>query len=235
MGDVPAERTCRKCGQTKPLELFQKNSRVQTGRTNHCKACVAAIAMAWHEANRERHNASMRARDPEKDRAYWAMHPEQKKAKGIRYTRSHAEENRERAKAWYHANKERASEIARARYATHRAEVLEKWRLWREEHPEDAKARDRLNYERYTEKYHKYARQRQDALRANQELNGRHTEEEWQAKLVEFSGRCAHCGTTDRLSRDHIIPLSRGGNDLIDNIQPLCVPCNARKGTKIIP
>ncbi len=41
--------------------------------------------------------------------------------------------------------------------------------------------------------------------------------------------KCANCETTERLSLDHIVPLSKGGIHDIDNWQCLCVPCNSRK------
>lgn len=43
---------------------------------------------------------------------------------------------------------------------------------------------------------------------------------------------CLECGTTDRLSLDHIIPWSAGGSDKPDNLRTLCVPCNSRKGAR---
>lgn len=43
---------------------------------------------------------------------------------------------------------------------------------------------------------------------------------------------CACCGTPDRLCIDHVIPVSRGGSCEIENLQPLCFTCNARKGAK---
>lgn len=44
---------------------------------------------------------------------------------------------------------------------------------------------------------------------------------------------CAGCGAQAKLEADHKIPLALGGNNWIDNIQPLCRSCNARKGTRL--
>lgn len=49
-----------------------------------------------------------------------------------------------------------------------------------------------------------------------------------------FQNRCFTCGTEDELTIDHIIPLSRGGNHGIGNLQILCKSCNSRKGAKTI-
>ena len=58
---------------------------------------------------------------------------------------------------------------------------------------------------------------------------GYFTPEQWQTLCAFFDGKCARCGKKGYLSPDHIIPASRGGSTYIDNIQPLCVICNARK------
>lgn len=44
---------------------------------------------------------------------------------------------------------------------------------------------------------------------------------------------CVECDDTERLECDHIIPVSKGGDDSFDNLQTLCRSCNARKGDRI--
>jgi 5-methylcytosine-specific restriction endonuclease McrA len=61
---------------------------------------------------------------------------------------------------------------------------------------------------------------------------GRHTQAEWFQLAAEMGWRCVCCGEQPaRLTKDHIIPVSRGGSDAIGNIQPLCQSCNSIKGT----
>lgn len=50
-----------------------------------------------------------------------------------------------------------------------------------------------------------------------------------------FGGRCVACGVgRDDLIMDHVIPLAWGGSNALTNLQPLCPPCNLRKGAKQI-
>jgi len=46
-------------------------------------------------------------------------------------------------------------------------------------------------------------------------------------------GKCAVCGSQDKIEFDHIIPLSRGGSNTYRNIQLLCEKCNRVKSAKI--
>jgi hypothetical protein len=46
-------------------------------------------------------------------------------------------------------------------------------------------------------------------------------------------GRCRQCGSTAQLHFDHVIPISRGGANIVANIQLLCGACNRAKGAKL--
>ena len=44
--------------------------------------------------------------------------------------------------------------------------------------------------------------------------------------------RCQYCGSTKRLTLDHVIPRSKGGNHAWDNVVTACERCNSRKGDR---
>jgi hypothetical protein len=60
------------------------------------------------------------------------------------------------------------------------------------------------------------------------------TEVEWRELCDRLGNRCVACGAEGPTVRDHIVPISLGGDNSIDNIQPLCKPCNIRKHNKAI-
>lgn len=52
-------------------------------------------------------------------------------------------------------------------------------------------------------------------------------------RFIQNHPICAHCGSREDLTIDHIIPRSRGGTNIQSNWQILCSKCNFRKGDKI--
>lgn len=61
----------------------------------------------------------------------------------------------------------------------------------------------------------------------------RHTKDQWLKKLARHGMHCHYCEiplTMQMLTKDHLMPLCRGGSDTIYNIVPACLPCNQSKG-----
>jgi len=78
-------------------------------------------------------------------------------------------------------------------------------------------------------------RKRYKARKKNAE--GSHTLGEWELLKKQYNHTCPCCHKSEpkiTLTEDHIIPLSKGGSDYIENIQPLCRRCNRDKYTKVI-
>ena len=47
--------------------------------------------------------------------------------------------------------------------------------------------------------------------------------------------RCVYCGQNGgRLTLDHVVPRSRGGESVWENVVTSCAPCNLRKGDRLL-
>lgn len=61
---------------------------------------------------------------------------------------------------------------------------------------------------------------------------------DWRDAMIHFGGSCAFCGKpegrakADKLDRDHVVALSRGGKTERKNIIPACRKCNRGRGNK---
>jgi 5-methylcytosine-specific restriction endonuclease McrA len=46
--------------------------------------------------------------------------------------------------------------------------------------------------------------------------------------------KCVYCGSAGRLTLDHVVPRSRGGDSVWENVVTSCAPCNLRKGNRLL-
>lgn len=213
--------TCTKCGQPRHAAAFLKKKPDRRG--THSKQCDVCreISADVSRRYRERHGLACAERAAEKLREYRRRHPERMRAYEARRGSTSLEKRRLKKNAKNRArNADRLAENQQYR-AANRERVRDLGReqsaRYRREHPGWA-----------AQKQH---RRRSLALGAP----GEFTVAEFVALCGLYGNRCLCCGTTDRrLTADHVVPLTKGGSNGIENIQPLCGSCNSRKHVSIV-
>lgn len=55
------------------------------------------------------------------------------------------------------------------------------------------------------------------------------TEQQWEIAKNYFDNNCCYCGKREKLTKDHIKPLSTGGELVMNNVLPCCQSCNSSK------
>lgn len=74
---------------------------------------------------------------------------------------------------------------------------------------------------------------KEDYLNAKRNRNKKSTGSVRSLVWIRDEGKCKECGSIHKLQFDHIIPISKGGSDDINNLQILCQNCNLKKSNKI--
>lgn len=201
-------KACKTCNQIFPVtdEFFY---RANKGRTFHpyCKTC--------HLAKNRIARDKWRIEKADEIEAYT-----------IHYNATHKEQMTERNKRYYAENKE--SELARKRTPAAR--------LRSKKYYAKPDVRDRIRQR--VENYRKNHPEKVKAWNANRRTRlmnvGIITDEMVFEVYARDSGKCAYCGdvTGHVWHLEHIIPLSRGGTNAIDNLCVSCSPCNLSKGAR---
>ncbi len=105
-------KTCKKCNETKDIELFKNNKKCIDGHGNVCKKCDRERVKAWEKANPEKVTAWAKA-NPEKRKLVCAKYRATEKGKASQakyialYNSIYFEENAQRKRLWMQANKGR--------------------------------------------------------------------------------------------------------------------------------
>lgn len=160
---------------------------------------------AWEAANADKRRESNRARY----QANKAKIDEQHRV----YNQTHAVEMRAYSKAYNAGRKDQQQTYQRTYRETHRVERRVYQRAYHKAHPEVVRA-----------SYHRRRAQQAGATRNDL------TTAQWKAIKRHYGYRCVYCGRKmQRLTIDHIIPISKGGENTFTNVVPACRTCNNRK------
>jgi 5-methylcytosine-specific restriction endonuclease McrA len=163
-----------------------------------------------------------------------------------KFYKKHAERLKKQNAEYYKRNRRKVLATNKRWNDSHPEKMKEASKKWAESNPEEALAR----YRRYQNKNRELCRARcRDYQKRNPEVfkakNNKYTTSktgaggsfaaaEWKALCKQCHNRCLCCGKRRKLTADHVIPVSKGGSSNIENIQPLCQPCNSSKGNKTI-
>lgn len=174
--------------------------------SGNCVDCNYAIATDWRLANQEKSKTACRS---------W-------------YARN-ANISNEIARKWRMNNQSKFREIQsnwRIRNLERCRAILADWRLLNKDKIKASrKAWAHQNRERILSANANYRAQKRNSP-------GSHSHKEILSLLARQKFRCVNCSANIKSNRhiDHIMPLSLGGSNSIENLQALCPRCNISKG-----
>ena len=243
-------KECTKCGETKPLDQMVRNARRSDGHDSECKECKRERSKRYYRQEPEKKRAYYLAnyeRISERESKRRKENPEKRRAYNLEYRRKNGDKIREKNREWRENNK---------------AYIYEKNRVYRQETREHIQAWQRDHYEKNKERIRAMEKVRIEAWKkANPEKAARAAAERTarynnHKKNVVSDGHTTielhdHWEATGRNPKvctycdgpipnwyssvgDHILPVSTGGSDTVENLAPCCQPCNASKCDRLL-
>ncbi len=204
MESLPA-KTCTQCGELKLLTEYSKNSAAKDKLRAACRICDAAARSKYRAENHDEHIAY-----------------------NLKYYQDNKERERLRKKKWSADNPEYAVVYSKEYHKKNK-----------EAHNAASREYAKNNRDKYNE-----ADRRRRARKLN---NGVEVYTELQV-LETYGTDCHLCGRPIDLNNsrrvgpvgwetglhiDHVIPISKGGPDVLDNVRPSHGQCNVSKGDRV--
>lgn len=179
----------------------------------------------WQENNKEKvksYKQKWIENNPDYNKKYYKNNRDTILSKNKIWNKENKERMKIYKKEWCENNKGRLIEKCRTRYIDNKENITEQIREYQKS--EKGKAtRQRAKFKRRTILKH---------------ITNTLTSGEWLSILKEYDYRCAYCDVEFEVenmpTKDHIIPISKGGHNTKENIVPACRSCNSKKNNKIL-
>lgn len=214
-------KTCSKCLQEKDETEFRKEKKGKNGLSSWCKECWKEYAKTYAQSERGK----------EVHRQACKRYNASENGKTVRAAYNSLECVKEAKRGW--ANSE-SGKAFRAKEA-----IIYK---------ENGKRKQILDKYSKSEKFRKTLKRYHTSPKGRETLSrGVHkrrsilenvvsdlTADQWEEIKASQKYRCAMCHKKKPLTRDHIIPITKGGQHTASNIQALCRSCNTKKGNRLL-
>lgn len=194
---------CEKHGCEK---VWRKDKRKRAGGLWGCRKCDAERAARWRATNPER--------SKDNQRASYAKNAEARRAGCKRYRTENPEICRAAHDRWL----ARQPEGAQAK----------RTRKWREANPGLSRKASSRWAQANPEKV-KAKLQRRRASKLNAVISSQPVTPAMEAERKNLFGGCCYCGSQERLALEHVVPLSKGGLHVEENLLGACSSCNSSK------
>ena len=187
-----------------------------------CRKCGITYSIGQfqkHNATKDGLHPYCRQCNKQYHQEYYASHRKEAAAAGLARRLANPERKAMSDARWALANPDKVRANRLRWHERHPGLGVQRAREWAAANPESAKLSASLT---------------QAKRRASKRGGDGHiTARQWRAKLDYYNNCCAYClGKFEKLTMDHMIPLSRGGQHTDENIVPACGSCNSRKSAR---
>jgi len=220
-------KLCSKCNRELPVGAFYKKKSGKFGVDAQCKKCYIARVAAYRatpegKAKKKAWDQSAKAKASAKE--YWQSPAGKAALKRFRQSPKYKE-----LKA-RHKKTQRYRDTLLAYKQSAKSKAQDK--AYKETPAGKASSLKAQRKHSKTEKRKASAARCATKRRTQIEILSTLTAEEWIGIKEAFKQRCVYCGEKKPLTMDHIIPVSKGGFHIKENIVPACRSCNSRKNNK---
>jgi 5-methylcytosine-specific restriction endonuclease McrA len=222
------------------IEFFHRYKNSKDGFKAKCKECIKIDNKEYQSREDVKlHRKSYY--DADKKSKYGKIYRGENKTKALKYIKEYYSKNKlyliKKNAEHYQENKEVISEKVKKYYVLNKEYIKVKSKNY---------YNSNINKCRESQKRYREDPKNKDVITACIKVNktrrrnrvynngGSFTSKEWIDLINTYDRICLCCNTKTKLTADHVIPLVKGGSSNIDNIQPLCMKCNLKKGIKII-
>ena len=196
-------KTCKQCKRRLKISSFYTNNTFSDSHTSKCKKCIKDYQRWYRSEYREKRNKQKRD-----------------------HYRLHAEEIKQKTKAWQKANWDRVKKIKHKSAVKHKKKIAARRRKYRKLNKKKL-ARQLTSWRRGNRARYLAQKARRRAREAG--VMATLTAKEWQEIVRQYNHRCAYCGKRKKLTQDHVKPLVQAGPHIKANVVPACQSCNSSK------